>query len=83
MIPTMNSVRISKGGQVSVPADVRRRWQTDQLAIEDLGDRLILRPIPADPVSAARGSLASHGPSSEEARLRVRREEAAGRRRSA
>jgi bifunctional DNA-binding transcriptional regulator/antitoxin component of YhaV-PrlF toxin-antitoxin module len=79
----MNAVRISKGGQVSVPADIRRRWQTDRLAMEDHGDRIILRPIPADPVRAARGSLAGTGPNSAEARRRIRGEEAAGRRRSA
>jgi hypothetical protein len=80
IIQLMDVIRISKGGQVSVPADVRRRWQTDRLVLEDLGDRLVMRPIPADPVAAALGSLAGPGPSSEEARRRVRRDEASGRR---
>jgi len=49
--------RISKGGQVSVPADVRRRWESLEVTVEDRGDHLVLRPIPADPVKAAMGSI--------------------------
>lgn len=51
-------VRVSKGGQVSVPAAVRRRWQTERLLLVDHGDRIELHPVPADPVAALRGSLA-------------------------
>jgi hypothetical protein len=76
----MDIANISKGGQISVPAKVRRRWRTDRLVVEDHGDRLVLRPIPSDPVGAAMGSLAGPGPSTEAARRRARREEAAGRR---
>jgi len=67
-------LRISKGGQVSLPASIRRRWATDALVIEDLGDRVVLRPIPADPIAAAKGSLRSRG-STARARERFRREE--------
>lgn len=67
---------ISKGGQISIPASVRRRWQTQRLFVEDQGDALVLRPIPADPIAAAVGSLASPGPSSAEMRSLVRAEEA-------
>jgi bifunctional DNA-binding transcriptional regulator/antitoxin component of YhaV-PrlF toxin-antitoxin module len=49
--------RISKGGQVSIPAAVRRRWATDTVVIEDRGNEVVMRPLPADPVGAARGSL--------------------------
>lgn len=73
-------LRVSKGGQISVPAIIRRRWQTDTLTVEDHGDRLVLRPIPAEPIRAARGSLAGRGPSSAETRRRVRDEEARVRR---
>ena len=56
---TVGSVNthISKGGQISIPATVRRRWATDQIVLEDRGDSLIVRPLPADPIGAARGSL--------------------------
>jgi len=50
--------RITRGGQISIPAAVRRRWATDNILIEDSGgDELVLRPLPADPIDAAIGSL--------------------------
>jgi bifunctional DNA-binding transcriptional regulator/antitoxin component of YhaV-PrlF toxin-antitoxin module len=46
---------ISKGGQISVPAEVRKRWKTRRLQVEDRGDELVIRPAPEDPIAAARG----------------------------
>jgi bifunctional DNA-binding transcriptional regulator/antitoxin component of YhaV-PrlF toxin-antitoxin module len=54
----MKHTRISSGGQIQVPSDVRRRWGTRDVLIEDLGDSLSVRPIPDDPIGAALGSLA-------------------------
>ncbi|MBA3876108.1 MAG: hypothetical protein C0498_04095 [Anaerolinea sp.] len=71
-----STTTISKGGQISIPAAVRRRWQTRQLLVEDQGDALVLGPIPADPIAAAVGSLVGPGPSSAEVRSLVRAEEA-------
>ena len=51
------NTHITRGGQVSIPADIRRRWGTDQIVLEDQGDVLLLRPAPFDPIRAARGSL--------------------------
>ncbi len=73
----MKTAPITTGGQVSIPAEVRHRWRTRRVVIEDLGDRLVLRPVPADPIGAAIGSLASPGPSSDEMRATLRGEEAA------
>lgn len=67
--------RISRGGQISIPAAVRRRWGTTLISVEDQGDALVLRPIPADPLRAAKGSLAGGGPTAAELRSRFRREE--------
>jgi bifunctional DNA-binding transcriptional regulator/antitoxin component of YhaV-PrlF toxin-antitoxin module len=53
----MKRARITAGGQISVPAEVRRRWQTNVVSLEDNGDRLIVRPLPEDPIAAARGAL--------------------------
>lgn len=50
--------KITKAGQVSIPAEIRHRWNTSTVAIEDEGDRIVLRPVPDDPISALRGSLA-------------------------
>ncbi|MGH2786436.1 MAG: AbrB/MazE/SpoVT family DNA-binding domain-containing protein [Actinomycetota bacterium] len=71
----MKLLRISSGGQLSLPAEVRRRWATDRLVIEDLGDRVILRPIPPDPVGAAVGGLRRGRSSTKKAKERLRREE--------
>ncbi len=79
----MKQATISKGGQVSIPAEIRRRWKTDRLLVEDRGDALVLRPIPADPIRAAIGSLAGPGPRSDEARDILREEEAAATREAA
>lgn len=66
---------ISQGGQVSIPADVRRRWGTTRVSVEDRGDSLVLRPIPEDPIGAAMGSLAGPGPTTDEMRRTYREEE--------
>jgi bifunctional DNA-binding transcriptional regulator/antitoxin component of YhaV-PrlF toxin-antitoxin module len=54
---TMKRLRISAGGQVSVPAAVRRRWNTRVVVADDHGDHLILRPAVEDPIEAARGAF--------------------------
>lgn len=72
----MKRTSISKGGQISIPAEVRRRWATDSVVVEDLGDRIIVRPMPDDPVAAARGSLpARRSSTASKARAQIRREE--------
>jgi bifunctional DNA-binding transcriptional regulator/antitoxin component of YhaV-PrlF toxin-antitoxin module len=76
----MKKAKITTGGQVSVPAEVRRRWQTNVVALEDLGDRLVLRPLPPDPIAAARGALEGRI-SSAGLRERARSDEAAAERR--
>jgi hypothetical protein len=70
-----NKHKITKGGQVSVPADVRRRWATTVVAIEDHGDRLVVRPLPEDPIAAARGALKSSLPTTKKLRATARRDE--------
>jgi AbrB family looped-hinge helix DNA binding protein len=54
----MRRLKITRGGQVSVPADVRRRWGTNTVTVEDMGDHVVLRPAPDDPVAAAYGAFA-------------------------
>lgn len=50
--------KITAAGQVSIPAEVRHRWETSTVAIEDEGDRIVLRPVPDDPIAALRGIFA-------------------------
>lgn len=60
MIGFMNMkirVRISKGGQISIPAPIRHRWGTSTVSLEDQGDRIVLEPGIDDPIAAAEGAL--------------------------
>jgi bifunctional DNA-binding transcriptional regulator/antitoxin component of YhaV-PrlF toxin-antitoxin module len=76
--------RISKGGQVSIPAAVRHRWATEYVSLEDRGDVIVMRPLPSDPIAAARGSLREpSGPSTDEMRAEARAEEEAAEERRA
>jgi AbrB family looped-hinge helix DNA binding protein len=54
----MSTAKVTRGGQISIPARIRRRWGTSTLRLEDLGDRIVLTPAPDDPIAAARGALA-------------------------
>lgn len=73
--------KITTSGQVSLPATVRKRWGTGQVVIEDEGDRVIVRPLPDDPIAAACGSLKRTGSRLESVRAAERRAEAARQRR--
>jgi len=74
---TMKRLKISAGGQVSVPAAVRHRWKTRVVVADDRGDHLILRPAPEDPIEAAMGAFKNtSGLSSDEMRRQFREEEA-------
>ena len=73
----MKIARISKGGQVSIPAAVKNRWATERVMIEDQGDALTLRPLPRDPIGAALELFSAGGPSTDEIRTQLREEEAA------
>jgi bifunctional DNA-binding transcriptional regulator/antitoxin component of YhaV-PrlF toxin-antitoxin module len=76
MLALMKVTTISKGGQLSIPAEVRHRWATRRVVLEDLGTSVVLSPIPDDPIGAAIGSLAGPGPSTDELRAELRGEDA-------
>ena len=61
MHKTMWRHKITAAGQLSLPADVRRRWETSTVVLEDEGDYLVVRPVPDDAVAAARGAFAGRG----------------------
>jgi bifunctional DNA-binding transcriptional regulator/antitoxin component of YhaV-PrlF toxin-antitoxin module len=72
----MRMARISKGGQIQVPAEIRRRWGTDRVIIEDDGVGIWIEPLPDDPIAAAMGSLKGKvRMTSDEARRQFREEE--------
>lgn len=70
-------MRISKGGQLSIPAAVRHRWGAAMVTVDDQGDRLVVQPAPEDPLDAVAGSLAEYfaGVDLQELRDERRREE--------
>ena len=69
--------KITAGGQVSLPAAVRSRWQTKNVGIEDRGDHVVVRPLPDDPIAAARGALKGRLESAADLRRKARADEAA------
>lgn len=64
--------KVTRNGQVSLPAELRHRWDADAVLVIDRGDYAIVRPIPADPLAALRGTHAGPGPSLEQARTAER-----------
>ncbi len=64
-------MRISKGGQISIPAAIRHRWGTSTVVLDDQGGRLVIEPAPDDPIAAAEGVLAEEYGSMDVARLRT------------
>jgi len=73
--------KVTTSGQVSLPAPVRRRWGVAQVVIEDEGDRVVVRPLPDEPIAAACGSLKRRGVHSQAIRARERVAENARQRR--
>lgn len=75
-------MKVSSNGQVSIPADARARWNADRVVVVDLGDRVVVRPLPDDPVAALVGKY-SGAPTTAATRRRARADDAAaeGRRR--
>ena len=53
-VPTL---KITSSGQVSIPADIRRRWNVTRLRMVDHGDHVTFEPIPDNPWEAAIGAF--------------------------
>ena len=73
----MKIAKISRGGQVSIPALIKNRWGTERVLLDDQGDALVIRPLPDDPIGAALALFTPGGPSTDEIRAQLREEEAA------
>lgn len=54
----MKIVTLTRGGQVSIPAEFRREWTSNRIMVRETPNGLLLRPLPDDPLAAALGSLA-------------------------
>lgn len=66
---------VSSNGQVSIPASTRSRWRTSKVVVVDMGDRIVMRPLSADPIAELRGKYAGRGPSTDEMRAQARAED--------
>lgn len=73
-------MRVSANGQVSIPAETRARWRADRVVVVDLGDRVVVRPMPEDPVGELDGKYRRRGPSTDRARRAERDAQAAAER---
>lgn len=69
------SLKVSSNGQVSIPAEVRRRWKAQRVLVIDRGDQVIVRPIPDDPIGSVIGKYAHRLPPAEQVRRAAREEE--------
>lgn len=67
-------MKVSSNGQVSIPAEARARWAAERVVVVDLGDRVVIRPLPQDPVGDLVGKYAGRGPTTAQARARERRD---------
>jgi bifunctional DNA-binding transcriptional regulator/antitoxin component of YhaV-PrlF toxin-antitoxin module len=70
------TAKVTRSGQVSLPAEIRHRWGATSVLVIDRGDYAIVRPIPEDTIASLRGAHAGEGPSSSRAREDERRSEA-------
>jgi bifunctional DNA-binding transcriptional regulator/antitoxin component of YhaV-PrlF toxin-antitoxin module len=68
--------KVTSNGQVSLPAELRRRWRAGAVLVIDRGDYAIVRPIPEDSIAALYGVHAGPGPTSAEVRAAERAAEA-------
>ncbi|MGI8626396.1 MAG: AbrB/MazE/SpoVT family DNA-binding domain-containing protein [Geodermatophilaceae bacterium] len=76
------SAKVTRNGQVSLPAELRHRWRAASVLVIDRGDYAIVRPVPADPLAALRGAHAGPGPTLNDARAAERDAEQLGQRAS-
>jgi bifunctional DNA-binding transcriptional regulator/antitoxin component of YhaV-PrlF toxin-antitoxin module len=78
------AAKVTGNGQISLPAEIRRRWASRTVLVIDRGDYAIVRPIPDDPIAALQGAHGGPGPSIERTRATERAADDArqGRRRS-
>lgn len=68
-------MKVSRNGQVSIPAEARARWRAEHVVVVDLGDRVVMRPVTEGGVDGLVGKYAGTGPSTDALRQRARAEE--------
>jgi AbrB family looped-hinge helix DNA binding protein len=61
-------MKVSRNGQVSIPAEARQRWRTDRVVVVDLGDHVVLRPAAEEPILALQSKYSGGGVTSDQMR---------------
>lgn len=54
----VHHMRVTSAGQISLPAEVRRRWGASRVKITDEGGRLVIEPASDNPFEDLIGILA-------------------------
>ena len=52
-------MKITASGQISLPADVRQRWEVKRVRLIDRGDHVEVHPLPDRVVASTVGAFAS------------------------
>jgi AbrB family looped-hinge helix DNA binding protein len=58
---SLTLMKVTQGGQISIPAEVRRRWQTDRVVVIDTPDGLLVRPFDPNAADRIMGKYARPG----------------------
>jgi AbrB family looped-hinge helix DNA binding protein len=69
-------MKVSRNGQVSIPAEARARWGAERVVVVDLGDRVVLRPVTPGGIDELVGKYAGTGPSTDALRAVERGDDA-------
>jgi AbrB family looped-hinge helix DNA binding protein len=69
-------MKVTRAGQISLPAEIRHRWKVERVLVVDHGDRIEIRPMVDDPIDALRGKYAHLGINTDEMRAEDRRQDA-------
>ena len=51
-------MKITASGQISLPADVRQRWEVTRVRLIDRGDHVEVHPLPDNVVASTIGAFA-------------------------
>lgn len=68
-------MKVSRNGQVSIPAEARARWRADRVIVVDLGDRVVMRPLSPGGIDDLIGKYQGTGPSTDAQRQAERADE--------
>ena len=86
MLDVMSSQsKVTKNGQISLPADLRRRWDVESVLFVDRDGYALVVPYPKEGVRSLRGKFKGPpgSPTTDELRAEFRAEEAAAEERRA